>query len=70
MNWVLILIFTVSTSQQIGPYASSGDCEKAFTVLLSQPKEGEWSTIREHYCVPRPYTSNTNAFDKFPEEFD
>ncbi|QIG69382.1 hypothetical protein EVB79_012 [Rhizobium phage RHph_N3_13] len=70
MNWVLILIFTVSTSQQIGPYASSGDCEKAFTVLLSQHKESEWPTIREHYCVPEPREDRDGWTKELPEEFD
>lgn len=66
MNWVLILVLTYST-EQIGPYASSKDCEKAFGVLQSQD---HGPAVQVHYCVPIP--NNTKIFwvDKLPEEFD
>jgi len=76
MNWVLIVILLSSegmtnatTSQQIGPYRTSSDCERAYVVMKGQ-REG---LIREHYCVPVPFTydgPNRNRANPLPEEFD
>lgn len=66
MNWVLILVLTYST-EQIGPYASSKDCEKAFAVLQSQDTG---PAIQVHYCVPAPRKDRDGWVKEFPEEFD
>lgn len=67
MNWVLILILSWNGSnERVGPYASHADCEKAYTVVESQ---GDF--IKQHFCVPRPYTdSSDNAPLELPKEFD
>lgn len=72
MNWVLILVlhWSGTSSQQIGPYASSADCERAYAVIESQAPQQSRNSIKEHYCVPRPHTSNSNAIWELPKEFD
>ena len=69
MNWVLvILVFTATgstTSEQIGPYASSTDCEKAFAIV-----EQSGMTIQEHACVPVARIYGGDLLKELPEGFD
>lgn len=70
MNWVLVIVLYWSSgtsSQQIGPYVSSADCEGAFTVIESQDVQ----SVKEHFCVPVGQLSSTQYnVRSFPKEFD
>jgi hypothetical protein len=74
MNWVLILVLYWSggtSSQQVGPYVSSADCERAYIVMESQDKVATWPSVKQHFCVPRPISSSGgNANIELPKEFD
>jgi len=73
MNWVLVILLWANngaTSEQIGPYASHGDCEKAYTIAESQDEKDK-PRIRHHFCIPKPKTgAYVDSPREFPEEFD
>lgn len=73
MNWVLIIIIALyplsgkeQSSQQVGPYASSADCERAGSVAQAASKQVQYT-----FCVPRPMTyKDGNPSGELPKEFD
>lgn len=73
MNWVLILIMgynTGATSEQIGPFASYGDCQKSYVIAQGQDDKNS-PRIRHHFCIPKPRTIATSDRPfEFPPEFD
>ena len=72
MNWVLVIViyygYGGTSSQQIGPYSSQADCEKAFIITEQQDSR---EVLRTHFCIPRPYINqNGNAYEAMPKEVD
>lgn len=72
MNWVLVLVLNWSgtASEQIGPYSSQADCEKVAAIVEQQQKPA--MVIKKYFCVPKPHLKNysTDRVVEIPEEFD
>ncbi|QIG73003.1 hypothetical protein EVB99_012 [Rhizobium phage RHph_N3_19] len=68
MNWVLVLVMTWGgvATDHVGPYASHKDCERAYTIAMSQGASG----IVSHYCIPEPRKDRDGWTKELPEEFD
>jgi hypothetical protein len=74
MNWVLVVVLTWSgtSSEQIGPYASQADCDRAATIIEQQQVSGD-RTFKRHYCVPKPRNHKDDGVSwtqPMPKEFD